>query len=220
MKTRVAIITSLLVGVALVAPASADGGKFSLGARGACAIPFGTAGDGWQLNELATAAAPVQLDADVRVSDNWRVGGYFSYGPVKVASEAKSSLAALGLTDIGGHMQQRVGLQVTRDFRSAARFSPWVGIAAGYEWTRYAGAKLASGLETEVGMAGLDASVQIGGAYKVTPRFSVGPYAAFDLGRFRENVSWEEGGDNTSTDIAAKGTHQWVRFGVKVGYSF
>jgi len=219
MKTRIAIISLLLVVTALVSPAFADEGKFTLGARAARAVPLGTAGDGWKLNELVTLGAPVQLDADVRVGDSWRVGGYFSYGPVAIADEAKDFLAAAGLSEIGGHRQQRVGLQVARDFRTSARLSPWVGVSAGYEWTRYAAAKVA-GQETEIGMAGFDAAIQLGAAYKVTPRFTVGPYAAFDLGRFGKNVSWTEDEGGTSTDITEKGTHQWLRFGVKFGYSF
>ena len=220
MKIRVAIITSLLVVTAFVAPAAADGGKFSLGLRAARAVPFGTAGDGWNLNELTTVGAPLQIDADYRVGDNWRLGAYFSVAPLKIADEAKSSLQGLGLSKVGGHCQQRVGLQVAYDFRPQARFSPWVAVGAGYEWTRYAAATLPTGMETEIGMGGLDAALQVGGSYKVTSRFAIGPYAAFDLGRFGRNVRWEEGGDATSSKILEKGTHQWVRFGVKVGYSF
>ena len=220
MKIRVAIITSLLVVSAFVAPAVADDGKFTLGLRAACAVPFGTAGDGWNLNELTSFGVPVQVDADFRVNENWRVGAYFSAGQVKIADEAKSSLEGLGLSNVGGHRQQRLGVQLAYDFLPQARFSPWVGVSAGYEWMRYAGAKLPTGMETEIGMAGLDAAVQIGASYKVTPRFAIGPYAALDLGRFGRNVRWEEGGDTGSTDIIEKGTHEWVRLGVKAAFSF
>ena len=220
MKIRIAIITSLLVVTAFAAPAAAQGGNFTLGVRAACGLPFGTAGDGWKLGELTTFGVPVQVDADFRLNENWQVGGYFSYGPVTVADEAKASLAALGLSDIGGHRQQRVGAQVTYDVLPQARFSPWVGLSAGYEWTRYAGAKLPTGMETEIGMAGFDAAVQLGGAFKVSPRVAVGPYVALDLGQFRQNLRWEEEGDTSFTSIGQKATHQWVRFGFKMSYVF
>jgi len=219
MKIRLAIITSLLV-VAFVAPAAAGDGKFTLGVRAACGLPFGDAGDGWKLNELTTVAVPVQVDADFRLSPNWLVGGYFSYGPVTIADEARETLAGLGLSDIGGHRQQRLGLQLTYDIRPQARFSPWIGVGAGYEWTRYAGAKLPTGLETEVGVAGFDAAVQFGGAYRVSPKLAIGPYVALDLGRFGKRVRWEEEGDSTFTDITETATHEWFRFGVKMSYSF
>ena len=220
MKMRTAIITLLLVVAAFVAPAAAGDGKFMLGLGAARGVPFGTAGDGWKLGELTTLSATLDADASFLVSEHWQLGGYFSYGPVKVADEAKASLAALGFSSISGHRQQRVGVKVTYDVRPQARFSPWVGLGAGYEWTRYAAAKLSTGAETEVGMAGFAGAVQLGGAYKVSRRLAVGPYVAFDLGRFRENVRWEEGGDDTSSDILEGATHQWVRFGVKMSYAF
>jgi hypothetical protein len=221
MKIRVAVISLLFVVTAMVAPALAQDGTFTLGARGAFAVPFGTAGDGWKLDELVTSGVPVQVDADFRVGGDWRLGGYFSYGPVTIADEAKDSLAHEGLKDIGGHRQQRLGVQVARDFRTSSKLSPWVGVSVGYEWTRYAGAKfVSSNRETEIGMSGFEGGVQVGAAYKLTSRFSVGPYAAFDLGRFRKNLSWVEDGDTTFTDVNEKGTHQWLRLGVKVAYTF
>jgi hypothetical protein len=219
MKSRFVTVTALAT-FALTSPALAQEGRLSLGLRGSCAVPFGEARGGTSLKEVTTLAVPVQVDVDYRIDDRWSAGVYAFYGPVTVADETRRQLAASGLLSIGGHRQQRVGAQVTRTFLPAARFAPWVGVAAGYDWTRYAWARRATGEETEIGVSGLEATVQAGGRYRVTPRVAIGPYVAFDLGRYGKDIVWVQRAGNSSSSIADKGLHQWVRFGVKLSYGF
>ncbi|MFO7692254.1 MAG: hypothetical protein R6V57_04115 [Vicinamibacterales bacterium] len=216
------IAASLLATSICFTPAAAvaqDSG-FSLGLRAGYAVPFGEASGGTDLSDLATGAVPLQVDADYRVSRDWRLGIYFGYGPAFVADAAERDLEAAGLTDVGGHRQQVLGVQVTRVFKSGARFSPRVGLAGGYEWTRYAGAKRPSGMETEVGLSGFAGSVTLGGDYAVSPRFAVGPYVSVDLGRYRKELVWVEDADTSFTDIRDKALHGWVEAGVRLTWTF
>lgn len=219
MKSNIVVVTAFL-GLALVSPAEAQEGRLNVGVRGSFGMPFGEARGGTDLKDVTTRAIPVQVDVDYRIDESWSAGIYAFYGPVTVADATRRQLEASGLRSIGGHRQQRVGVQVTRTFRPAARLSPWVGLAAGYDWTRYAWAKLATGEETEIGVSGLEATLQAGGSYKVTPRLAIGPFAAFDLGRYGKDVVWVQRAGNSSTNIADKGLHQWVRFGFKMSYAF
>jgi outer membrane protein W len=219
---NVILAAALLATSLCLAPAAAtaqDSG-FSLGVRAAYAVPFGTATDGTSLNDLAAGAVPLQVDADYRLSREWLIGVSFAYGPVRIADEAKRSLEAAGLSDVGGHRQQVLSLQVARHFNSDGSFRPWVGLSGGYEWTRFAGGKLPSGMETEIGMAGPTGAFMIGGDFAVSPRVTVGPYVAVDLGRYGRNLVWVEDGDTTSTSIDDKAVHQWLRAGVKLAWRF
>lgn len=221
MKKNLTAAFLLAMSVSLMpAAALAQDSGFSLGVRAAYAVPFGTAGDGTSLNDLARGAVPVQIDADYRFTPEWRLGVSFAYGPVLIADEARRSLEATGLSDVGGHRQQRFSLQVVRHFNTAGSFQPWVALSGGYEWTRYAGAKRPSGMETEIGRAGIAGAVTVGGDFSVSPRMTVGPYVAVDLGRYGRNVVWVEDGDTSSSSVDDKGLHQWVLVGVKLSWRF
>lgn len=221
MKNRIVAASFLAASLCLTpAVVTAQDSGFSLGLRAGYAVPFGAAGAGTNLNDLATGAVPLQVDLDYRLSRDWRLGLCFGYGPVFVADGAQRALEAAGLSDVGGHRQQVFGLQLTRVFKSDWRLSPWVGLAGGYEWTRYAGATLPSGKETEIGRSGFAGSLTVGGAYAVSPRLAVGPYVAVDLGRYRRDLVWVEDGDTSSTDIRDRGVHGWVEAGVRLTWTF
>jgi hypothetical protein len=111
----------------------------------------GTPEHGTDLHKLTSGTVPFQLDLGYRYARHWQVGAYFGYGVAMVADEAKTALAAQGATDVGGHAIMRVGLQHFYTFQPEARFAPWVGCNAGYEWNRYASAK-SQGRDTEIGL--------------------------------------------------------------------
>lgn len=221
MKTRI-IAALCLVASFVFAPAvaSAQNSGFALGMRAGYAVPFGDAGDGASLSDLAKGAVPVQVDVDYRLTNAWRMGVSLSFGPARVADAAKTALEAGGLREVGDHRQQVLAFQVARAFNTSGSFAPWVGVEGGYEWTRYAGGRLASGLETEVGRSGFTGAVLVGGDYAVSPRFTVGPYVAVDLGRYTQDLTWVENDGASSTDIRDRGLHQWVRAGIKATWIF
>ncbi|HOC18644.1 MAG TPA: hypothetical protein PKK95_10260 [Vicinamibacterales bacterium] len=220
MKSKMIVVVTAFLGLAIVSSAQAQEVRLNVGVRGSFGVPFGEARGGTDLKDVTTRAIPVQVDVDYRIDEHWSAGVYAIYGPVAVADATRRQLAASGLRSIGGHRQQRVGVQLTRTFRPAARVSPWVGMAAGYDWTRYAWAKLATGEETEIGVSGFETTLQGGASFKLTPRLAIGPFAAFDLGRYGQDIVWVQRAGNSSTGIPDKGLHQWVRFGVKMSVGF
>lgn len=190
----------------------------SLGLRAAYALPFGSAGNGTDLARLTSGAIPMQLDVGYRFDRHWEAGAYFGWGPAGIADEAKAALAASGATGIGGHALMRLGVQGTYTFLPEARFAPWIGLSAGYEWARYASATV-SGKDSEIGLRGFEAAIQVGGHYRVSSRFAVGPFASLNVGQFQSSMTSVSGSGETSADVADKGIHEWLQLGIRGTFS-
>ncbi len=213
-KLLPAIATAAILAAA---PAHAESG-LTLGLQSAYAIPLGTAGDGTSLSDLSTGSYPFQLDIGYRLDRRWQVGAYLGYGPASLADDARRTLAAAGATDIRGHALMRLGLQATYDLAPEARFAPWVGLGVGYEWLRYASAKVPTAggtADEELGLRGFDATVQLGGDYRLTPSFRVGPFAALSVGRYTSTVSEVV----PSVDIADRAFHAWLQVGLRGAFN-
>jgi hypothetical protein len=216
----------LLAGLTAAPAARADDDSgLTLGVRAGFGMPLGTAGDGEDLDRLTKGAVPVQLDVGWRFTPRWLAGAYFSWGPALIASDAKGALAASGARDIGGHAVQRVGVQALYTAFRVDRFEQWVGLGLGYEWTRYAEARLQSetgSADAELGLRGFEAILQLGGDYRVTPRLKVGPFAALSFGQYRSHVSdldvrsgtMPDAG-STSRSVGDRGIHEWMQLGIK-----
>lgn len=214
--TRFAAVAAITT-VTFISPAAACKGM-NLGLRASYGVPMGTAAEGIDFNKFTTGAVPIQLDATYRIGQNWQAGAYFAWGYARVADEAKADLAAAGITGIDGHREQRVGLQGIYSLNLNGRIRPWVGAGAGYAWTRYAEGKDAAGKETEVGLSGFEGMAQLGADYKASTNFSVGPFAAFNIGQFNKTHVWTDGSDDHTASIKDKGTHEWLQFGVKTTF--
>jgi hypothetical protein len=217
---------SVIAAVAAAPAARADEGSgLALGVRAAFGMPLGNAGDGQDLDHLTKGAIPIQIDVGWRFDSRWLAGAYFSAGPTLVASNAKGALTAAGATRVEGHAVQRVGVQALYTVLRAPRFDQWVGLGLGYEWTRYAEARVTSDSGTadaELGLRGFEAILQIGGDYRVSPKFSVGPFATVNFGQYRSHVSDVEVKSGTVPDpgstsraVEDRGIHEWMQLGVK-----
>ena len=213
MRTTAALFAIAALAAAAPARADRDSG-LALGIRAAYAVPFGSAVQGTDLNKLTSGSSPLQLDVGGRFDRRWQAGGYFGYGFVRLADEANAALAAQGATDIDGHALMRLGVQGIYTILPDARFAPWVGASVGYEWLRYASATVA-GKETEVGVRGFEAGLQLGADYRLGSSFVAGPFAAFSVGQYRSRMTWVSGAGETSTDVADKGLHEWLQLGIK-----
>lgn len=222
------LITALSVIAAVAAAPAARADEESgltLGVRAAFGMPLGSAGDGEDLDHLTKGAIPIQLDVGWRFDSRWLAGAYFSWGPTLVASNAKGALAASGATGIEGHAVQRLGVQALYTVLRGRRFDQWVGLGLGYEWTRYAEARLNTGSGTadaELGLRGFEAILQIGGDYRVTPKLSVGPFATVNFGQYRSHVSDVDvrsgtvpDAGSTSRSVQDHGIHEWMQLGIK-----
>ncbi len=222
MKTMYVAATIVAIGmIALTASASARAGDrgVALGLSTSYGVPLGTAADGIAFNKLTSGAVPVQLDLSYRFDRRWQAGVYFTYGVAMVANEAKDALTASGLRDIGSHREQRVGLQGTYTIAPDSRVAPWVGVGFGYSWTRYAAATTAAGKDTELGLGGLEGNLQLGGNYKLSPRWTAGPFASVSVGQFRSYVTWVDGSKETSVNVNDKAIHEWVQFGLRTTFT-
>ena len=216
-------LTAILATVAAPSARAETGSGLSLGLRAGYGVPLGSAGDGSSLNQLTAGAVPIQLDVGYRLDEHWLAGGYFGWGPARIASAAKRTLAAQGATDVGGHAVQRLGLQGIYTFLPEARFAPWAGLGLGYEWTRYASARLNTATGTadaEIGMGGFEAIVQVGGDYRLSRGFTIGPFATLSFGQFRNHVSDVDVKSGTvadpgTTSVSSKGIHEWLQLGVR-----
>lgn len=226
---RVAAVLFVAALAALAAPARAEDKGFTLGLRTAFAVPLGTAGEGAKLNELTHGAVPVQVELGYRLTRNVLAGAYFAWGYALVADEAKSALAADGATGIGGHAVQRVGVQGIYGFSPGARLAPWAGIGFGYEWARYASAELRSATgtaDTEIGLRGFEALLQVGADYRLAQKFTVGPFATLNVGRFESHVTSVDETSGTfpsgdsSREVSDKGFHEWIQLGLKGTFDF
>jgi outer membrane protein W len=215
MRTIAALLATISLAAAAPAPARADAESgLALGLRAAYAVPFGSAVQGTNLNQLTSGSSPLQLDVGWRFDRRWQAGGYLGYGFVRLADEANAALAAQGATDVDGHALMRLGVQGIYTILPDARFAPWVGASVGYEWLRYASATVA-GKETEVGVRGFEAGVQVGADYRLGASFTVGPFAAFSVGQFSSRMTWVSGSGETATDVTDKGLHEWLQLGFK-----
>jgi hypothetical protein len=213
------LIAAIVVLSAAASPARAgEPSGLSFGLRTGYGIPLGEAADGVKLKDLASGAVPVQLECGWRFDEHWLAGAYYSWGPTFVADGAETALAARGATDVSGHFEQRIGVQGIYTFSPMKKLAPWAGVGVGYEWTRYADAKV-DGREVEVGLRGFEAMVQAGADYRLNPRLSVGPFATFNVGQYRSTIEWVENGDDldTSADasIGDRGVHEWIQLGIR-----
>jgi hypothetical protein len=213
MKKTITIVAVLAAALCTTARADETSG-LSVGLRSSYAIPLGSAADGSALNDLTKGAIPFQLDVGWRFDPHWLAGAYFAWGPALVADAGKRALQASGASDVRGHYQQRLGIQGIYTFSPDQRLAPWAGLGLGYEWTRFAQAKV-DGNETEIGLAGFEASLQLGGDYRVSRRFVVGPFASVSFGRYDSYTSWTQHQGSSDSSVNDKGIHEWIQLGVK-----
>ena len=199
--------------LALIVAVPVTAGPLEFGLRAGYAIPMGSAVKNGDLNQFASGAVPFQLDVDWRFGPQWAAGGYFTYGPTFVASDMKDHLESIGVSDVSGHFLQRVGAQVSYHFPSGGRAAPWLGIAAGYEWNRYADGKDALG-DAEVGLKGWEGAIQGGADFWSLDRVTIGPYGMFGMGQYSD-VTTTTGGNDSSQSIGDQAMHQWFQFGLR-----
>jgi hypothetical protein len=182
----------LLVVAALALLPLASQAQFSLGARIGYAPAMGDYVKDAPMSDGVKSQIPIQLDALYSFTPAFAAGAYLSYG----FAQLEGDCADCSASDL------RLGIQGTYAFNSVSQqFVPWLGAGIGYEIASVdngAGSVDTSGWEL--------LNLQGGADYKVGEKFSVGPYVLFSIGQY----SSIEG-----NDIAEKGTHEWLGFGVR-----
>ncbi len=201
----------LMLGAVLAAVAfpTASHAQFTLGLRVGYGVAMGDvagngAGSSLAMSDWVKSQVPVQVDAMYRFTPEWAAGVYFSYGFGQLSSTISDLCSAYGKSCSASNT--RFGVQGAYTFTTVSpSFVPWAGLGIGYEWNTVdeAGTK-----GTFKGWEYLN--LQLGGDYKVNPKFAVGPYVLFAIGQYGEG---EIAG--VSGSVTEKTTHEWLSFGVR-----
>jgi hypothetical protein len=190
--------------------------------RAGYGIPLGkfattSTGSSLSLSDEFSGQIPFWLDVGYRFKGNYVVAGFLQVaypflnkdGPGLVARECHIT----STSSCSGNASVRLGLEFLYDFMREAQFHPWAGIGAGYERTVYTVED--QGGEGSITYSGWEfLNLQVGGEYRVAPRFTFGPYVSISLAKYN-SVDFSSGGQSQSIGIANEELHQWLQFGVK-----
>src|SRR5512138_795456 len=170
----------VLAAVAMPVASHAQGG-FTLGFRLGYGAPGGDVMKDAAMSDLASGQVPLQLDAMYRINPEIAVGGYFSYGFGGVSGASKDQCDAFGIDCSTSTL--RLGLQGTYTFTMVQKFVPWVGLGTGYEALSVEAS--AGGNSATTDYTGWEYfNLQVGGDYKVSPLFALGPYIQYAMGQY------------------------------------
>lgn len=213
---KLLMIGAIAVGLALP---TASRAQFTLGARLGYAPAMGNAfkdantGEASKMSDGVKSQIPIQLDAAYRVSKEVAIGAYFSYGIGQVGKAFKADCDAFGQDCSASAV--RLGLQASYSFAQVSpQFTPWAGAGFGYEW---ATAKATGGgiPDEKITFKGFEfLNLQVGGDYKVSDQFGIGPYVMFSIAQYSK-AEFESGGLTVSGDIDKKAVHEWFGFGIR-----
>jgi len=194
------MLGAVLAAVALPTASHAQS-KFGLGLRLGYGVAMGDADASLSMSDYVSSQIPIQVDAMFKLSPDFELGAYLSYGFAFVGGATKDTCDAFG-ADCSASTT-RFGLQLAYSFTKASPgMIPWIGAGIGYEWTTFS---VSGGGSTDVG--GWEfLNLQGGINWKLSPTFAMGPYAMYSMGQY----SSIEGGDITSQK-----THEWFSFGVQ-----
>lgn len=202
----------LLIGslAALLVP-TASHAQFQLGLRVGYAPAMGDAlqekgaPSASKMSDTVKSQVPVQLDASYKFTKDVAAGLYFSYGFGQVGSQIKTDVSPASVSASA----IRVGAQGNYTFSSlASPLVPWAGVFVGYEQAKLS---LSSGASGDFTLSGYELGLQVGGDYKVTPQFGVGPFIGFSLGQY---TSVSVSGDAQKPEFDQK-MHEWFTIGVR-----
>jgi len=191
------------------APAGPHG--FEVGLRAGFALPLGsvTGGGGVSMSDAFSGMVPLQVDLGYRVNGNWFAGAYFQYGLAFVKDQGCGPGVDCTASDL------RFGIQAQYHVLPRAQLDPWVGLGIGYEILHLSLSDPASDETGSESLSGLEfANLSIGGDYKLSPTFSVGPVIQLTVAQYM-NLSLSGGDAELSGSIDSKAVHMWLSFGVR-----
>jgi outer membrane protein W len=218
-RVLAAVALAAVAGVATPARAADDTGV-SLALRAGVGLPMGNAEGGTPSTSLAdiiSTGIPVQVDAGYRFTRNIFAGAYFQYGFASINNDKAFGGGVCNTPGVSCSARNlRFGIEGIYSFMPDSVFAPWAGVGFGYEIAKFSASY--SGFNLDGTTKGLEfLNLQIGGDYKVSPMFSVGPYASFSLASYSSasqdtNIPGAVNGDIPGFQ---SGTHEWLQFGFK-----
>jgi hypothetical protein len=199
---------------AVLATPVASKAQVTLGLRAGYGWAMGDAGkfDGvtGKMSDGVSGQIPLQLDALWRLNPQVGLGAYVGYGFAQFGGTLKDTCNISGVSCDASIIT--AGLQGTYAFSTGGQFVPWLGLATGWEWGSIT-AK-GGGSKAEQSISGWDIlTLQVGGDYKVNPKFGVGPYLTYGFGQY-SSYSAKFNGTDTGT-VFGSATHQWFQLGLR-----
>lgn len=219
MKSFASIMT--VAGICALSSAAAAESGVEVGVRAGYTIPLGTSVNGGELgdidfNRTIDGATPLGLDVSYRLAPMFAVGLYGQYGfgflPKESADNCENANFDCSISDI------RAGLQATYIAQLKA-MEAWLGVTLGLD-------RIATQLEgitfpvNSIAMTLPEFGVQGGVGFKVTPTFSIGPFASLSFGRFSYGhleLNGEERHMHVPSD--QRRFHEWLTLGVRGSFT-
>ncbi len=199
--------------MALLVP-TASRAQFQLGLRLGFAPAMGDAAKDQKMSDGVKSQIPIQIDAAYKVTPDIALGAYFGYGFAQTGS--LQGVCDISVVDCSASIV-RFGVQGFYTFNQVkASLVPWAGIGFGYE----KGSLEASGAGAKmtIDYSGFEfLNLQIGGDYRVSESFALGPYAQLSVAQY-SNAKISNNIDpslNVDGSISDKAIHQWLSFGVR-----
>jgi hypothetical protein len=184
------------------APAKPESG-FTMAFRLGYGLPLGDFASGVGMDQFLGGKVPLWVDLGYRIDRSMFIGAYFQYA-FGTAAGTYQQLCDATSTDCSPSIM-RIGVEFLYKFAPDASFAPWAGIGLGYENVTFSeSGPLGTGSTDASGFEFLN--LQLGGDFRVSPSFGLGPYLAFSMAQY----SSVAGGS-----IANTATHEWLQFGVK-----
>jgi hypothetical protein len=206
---------AVLAAVAFPAASHAQASKFTLGLRLGYAPAMGDAAKDFALSDAMKSQIPLQVDAAFKVTPEVAVGAYLSYGFGQAGS---LPVNGTNLCDLSGvdcaASDTRLGIEAFYTFTQVTgQFVPWVAVGTGWEWASTSAEDASGKFETSYnGWEYLN--LQVGGDWKVSPNFGIGPYVMYSMGQYGDATVKFAGQTLASGSIDNKAMHEWLSFGV------
>ncbi len=201
---KVLMLGAVLAAIVIPTAPHAQDSKWILGLRLGYAPAMGDAMQGQSMKDAMPSQVPIQLDALYKLTSEWALGAYLSYGFGQLSSAEADACDAMGVDCSMSSV--RVGIEATYAFTTASpTFVPWLGFGTGYEAVSETVA--VSGVSASQDTSGWEfLNLQVGGDWKVSPSFAMGPYLQYSIGQYSSI------GGNSIPNTA---THEWFNVGIR-----
>jgi hypothetical protein len=171
----------------------------------------GASGD--DLGNIFSGQIPIWIDAGYRATPHLYGGAFFQYGVAFLADKLTSvAMCNNGMSCSGNDIL--VGVDFHYHFSPQETFDPWIGAGIGYEWlnVNLSQGSASASIQTK-GWQFLN--LQLGGDYKVSPEFGIGPFVMLSLGQFDTASLSGNSGTNQSNSISNQALHEWFTIGAR-----